>query len=46
MTEVPHKEGPRVLDDEAHRVLCPENTVERSPYDTAGQARRGAGGCP
>jgi len=27
ITEVPHKEGPRVLNDEANRVLCLENTA-------------------
>lgn len=35
MTEAPHKEGPRVLDDEAHRVLCLENTAEQDSADMA-----------
>ena len=37
MTEAPHKEGPRVLDDEAHRVLCLESTAEPSPDGPRGR---------
>ena len=41
MTEAPHKEGPRVLNDEAHRVLCLESTAEQDSDYTAGQAGHG-----